>query len=76
MKIAAPLAVVGAVVGEFLGTGQGLGHLIMEANGLLDTPQLFVSVIILAMFGILFYLSTLGLEMLLIGPWHHKRRTS
>lgn len=76
MKIAAPLAVVGAVVGEFLGTGQGLGHLIMEANGLLDTPQLFVAVIILAMFGILFYLSTLGLEMLLIGPWHHKRRTS
>lgn len=75
MKIAAPLAVVGAVVGEFLGTGQGLGHLIMEANGLLDTPQLFVAVIILAMFGILFYLSTLGLEALVIGPWHHKRRT-
>ena len=74
MKIAAPLAVVGAVVGEFMGTGQGLGHLILEANGLLDTPQLFVAIIILAMFGILFYLSTLGLEQLLIGPWHHKRR--
>jgi ABC-type nitrate/sulfonate/bicarbonate transport system permease component len=74
MKIAGPLAVVGAVVGEFLGTGQGLGHLILEANGLLDTPQLFVAIILLAWIGILFYLSTLALERALTGPWHYKRR--
>lgn len=74
MKIGAPLAVVGAVVGEFLGTGEGLGHLILEANGLLDTAQLFVAIIILALIGIFFYFSTITLEYLLIGPWHHKRR--
>jgi len=74
MKIAAPLAVVGAVVGEFLGTSAGLGHLILEANGLLDTSQLFVAIIILALIGIFFYLATLGLERLLTGPWHHRRR--
>jgi len=74
MKIAAPLAVVGAVVGELLGTGEGLGHMILEANGLLDTPQLFVAIIILALFGIGFYLSTVMLERLLIGPWQRKRR--
>ncbi|MDJ0835322.1 MAG: ABC transporter permease [Acidobacteriota bacterium] len=74
MKIGAPLAVVGAVVGEFLGTGEGLGHLILEANGLLDTAQLFVAIIILAFFGIGFYLMTLSLELMIIGPWHNKRR--
>jgi len=74
MKIAAPLAVVGAVVGEFLGTGEGLGHLILEANGLLDTPQLFVAIIILALFGIGFYLSTVILERMMVGPWQNKRR--
>lgn len=74
MKIGAPLAVVGAVVGEFLGTGEGLGHVILEANGLLDTPQLFVAMIILGWMGIFFYLFTLGLEKLLIGPWHSRRR--
>lgn len=74
MKIGAPLAVVGAVVGEFLGTGEGLGHLILEANGLLDTAMLFVAIIILALLGIFFYLSTLGIERLLLGPWHAKRR--
>ena len=76
MKIGAPLAVVGAVVGEFLGSGEGLGHLILEANGLMDTAQLFVAIILLAMMGMCFYLLTLGLEHLLIGPWHHRRRTT
>lgn len=76
MKIGAPLAVIGAVVGEFLGSGLGLGHLIMEANGLLDTPQLFVAIIFLAWMGIFFYLAVLGLEYVLIGPWHHKKRRS
>jgi len=74
MKIAAPLAVVGAVVGEFLGAGEGLGHLILEANGLLDTPQLFVSIIFLAMIGIGFYLGAAGLERALVGPWQYRRR--
>lgn len=74
MRIGAPLAVVGAVVGEFLGTGEGLGHMILEANGLLDTPQLFVAIIFLALIGSLFYLSTLGLEYLIVGPWQLKRR--
>ncbi len=75
LRIGAPLAVVGAVVGEFLGTGEGLGHLILEANGLLDTAQLFVAILFLAVLGIFFYLSTLGLEFLLVGSWYHKRRS-
>ncbi|MCB1044360.1 MAG: ABC transporter permease [Acidobacteria bacterium] len=74
MKIASPLAVVGAVVGEFMGSGEGLGHLIMEANGLLDTSMLFVSIIVLSAMGIAFYSIVAGAEALLIGPWHHERR--
>lgn len=76
MKIASPLAVVGAVVGEFLGSGVGLGHLVMEANGLLDTPMLFVSIIILSAIGIAFYSAVAGLEALVVGPWHPDRRRS
>jgi NitT/TauT family transport system permease protein len=74
LKITAPLAVVGAVVGEFLGAEQGLGHLIMEANGLLDTAQLFIALILLALLGTLSYSLILGLEAILIGPWHLRRR--
>lgn len=74
LKITAPLAVVGAVVGEFLGAEEGLGHLIMEANGLLDTAQLFVALILLALMGMLSYGLILGIEALIVGPWHHRRR--
>lgn len=74
MKIGAPLAVVGAVVGEFLGSGKGLGHLILEANGLLDTAQLFVSNIILGCIGILFYTSIQTFEILLLGHWQQRRK--
>jgi NitT/TauT family transport system permease protein len=67
LKIGAPLSVVGAVVGEFLGADRGLGFLILEANQRLDTPQLFVVILILAALGTLFYTSIHGLEILVLG---------
>ncbi|MDW8270183.1 MAG: ABC transporter permease, partial [Anaerolineae bacterium] len=39
----ATLAVIGAVIGEFVGADRGLGFLINLARGLLDTPMLFVA---------------------------------
>ncbi len=43
LKIGATLAVVGAVIGEFVGADRGLGFLINLARGLFDTPMLFVA---------------------------------
>jgi len=43
LKIGATLAVIGAVIGEFVGSDRGLGFLINLAQGLLDTPLLFVA---------------------------------
>ncbi|MCX7853516.1 MAG: ABC transporter permease [Caldilineales bacterium] len=43
MKVGATLAVIGAVIGEFVGADRGLGFLINLARGLLDTPMLFVA---------------------------------
>lgn len=44
LKVGATLAVIGAVIGEFVGADRGLGFLINLARGLLDTPMLFVAV--------------------------------
>src|SRR5262249_13369314 len=41
LKISITLAVVGAVVGEFVGGDAGLGYLLMVANGRMDTRLLF-----------------------------------
>jgi NitT/TauT family transport system permease protein len=43
LKVGATLAVIGAVIGEFVGADRGLGFLINLARGLLDTPMLFVA---------------------------------
>lgn len=43
LKVGATLAVIGAVIGEFVGADRGLGFLINLARGILDTPMLFVA---------------------------------
>jgi NitT/TauT family transport system permease protein len=55
LKISITLAVVGAVVGEFVGGNAGLGYQLMVANGSMDTPLLFAGLIGLTVLGIAFF---------------------
>jgi NitT/TauT family transport system permease protein len=43
-------AVVGAVVGEYLGSAAGLGYLIQQAEGVFDVAGVFAGMIVLAAF--------------------------
>ena len=43
-------AVVGAVVGEYLGSSAGLGYLIHQAEGVFDTTGIFAGIVILSAF--------------------------
>jgi NitT/TauT family transport system permease protein len=44
------LALVGAVVGEYLGSARGLGYLIAQAEGLLDTTGVIAGIVVLSAF--------------------------
>lgn len=55
LKISITLAVVGAVVGEFVGGDGGLGYQLMVANGSMDTPLLFAGVVALTILGVLLF---------------------
>jgi NitT/TauT family transport system permease protein len=69
LKVAATLAVVGAVVGEFVGADKGLGYLLLVANSNLLTALMFGTIVALTAQGlILFYIIQI-IEHLLI-PWH------
>jgi len=46
-------AVVGAVVGEYLGSAAGLGYLILQSEGALDVTGVFAGIVVLAAFVIL-----------------------
>ena len=43
-------AVVGAVVGEYLGSAAGLGYLIQQAEGVFDVAGVFAGMVVLAVF--------------------------
>ena len=71
-KTGITLAVIGAVVGEFVGANAGLGYLTIYAAGLMDTPKVFASILQLTLLGIFFYLIVDFIESIAI-PWHRER---
>jgi NitT/TauT family transport system permease protein len=72
-KVAIAFAVVGAVVGEFVGSRSGLGYYMLLATGNFDTPLVFACVILLTVMGVvLFY--TVGLLEVALGRWNRSAR--
>jgi NitT/TauT family transport system permease protein len=66
MKVGAILAVAGAIVGEFLGSDRGLGYLMLQVQVTLDTPAMFMAVILITLLGMLLYGMVLALERWLV----------
>src|SRR2546421_12632745 len=65
MKVAAILAVAGAIVGEFLGSDKGLGYLMLQVQVTLDTPAMFMAGVVVTLIGLLLYGLVVGLRRLL-----------
>jgi NitT/TauT family transport system permease protein len=55
LKVAALLSVVGAMVGEFVGSDRGLGYLMVLGDVNLDTDLLFASLAVVTAFGMIIY---------------------
>lgn len=68
MKVAAILAVAGAIVGEFLGSSAGLGYLMLQVQVMLDTAAMFMAVLLITLVGLLLYGAVLLLERWMVVP--------
>jgi NitT/TauT family transport system permease protein len=68
LKVASTLAVIGAVIGEFVGGSEGLGHLIIIANTEMRTQMSFVALFSLSILGFLLYGVVVVAERVLM-PW-------
>lgn len=66
LRVGATLAVIGAVVGEFVGADRGLGFLVNLGRGLYDTALVFVAVFALVIMAMLLYGAVLWLEARLL----------
>lgn len=75
LKVGSTLAVVGAVVGEFVAADRGLGYQLIVANGLLDVSLSFAILVVLSVIGILLFAVVDIAERLLL-PWHISHRST
>jgi NitT/TauT family transport system permease protein len=66
LKIAMPLAVIGAIVGEFIGSESGLGHLIVFATSNAQTSLSFAAILMVTLLAMLFYWAV---ELVSRGVW-------
>jgi NitT/TauT family transport system permease protein len=66
LRVGATLAVIGAVVGEFIGADRGLGFMINRARGQYDTALVFVAILALAVMALSLYGLVLAAEKRLL----------
>ena len=74
LKVAITLAIVGAIVAEWVGSDRGLGYLLLVANGNFDIALAFAVLVVLTLLGVLLFLLLDAAERMLL-PWHVSRRT-
>ena len=76
MKVAGGLALIGAIVAEFVagsGTATGLAWRIVESGNRLNMPRMFAALLLLSATGILLHLALSAVEYLLLRHWHESK---
>jgi NitT/TauT family transport system permease protein len=68
LRVASTLAVIGAVIGEFVGSDVGLGYLIVIANNQIDTALGLAAIFLISVIGLLLYGAVVLAERLCT-PW-------
>jgi NitT/TauT family transport system permease protein len=69
LKVGAALSATAAVVAEFVAADRGLGYLLLQYNGQLETPMVFAIVVLLSLIGLAVYYVVEIIERIAI-PWH------
>ena len=73
IKVAFPLALVGSIVGEFIGGNRGVGYLILSGQFNMDTPLVFATLLSITLFTTTVIGIVVILERLLL-KWRPSRR--
>jgi NitT/TauT family transport system permease protein len=69
LKVGAALSATAAVVAEFVASDKGLGYLLLQYNGQLETPMVFAIIVLLSLIGLAVYYAVEVVERFTI-PWH------
>src|SRR6478752_1949828 len=69
MEVGIVLALIGTIVGEYLGGNSGLGYLLIARMNAFETDGLFAVMLQMTLLGFIFYFG-IGLLRRLLIPWH------
>src|SRR5215471_12250146 len=79
LRIPSALALIGAVVAEFVagtgGAGAGLAYQILLAGMQLNVPRLFAALFLIAMSGVVLFAATVALSRIALSRWHESETT-
>ncbi len=74
LRISSGLALIGAVVAEFVagtgGTGAGLAYQVLQAGFMLDIPRMFAALLLISLTGVALFVVMAWLTRRYIGRWH------
>jgi NitT/TauT family transport system permease protein len=74
LRISSGLALIGAVVAEFVagtgGTGTGLAYQILQAGYQLNIPRMFAALLLITVTGVLLFVAMSVLSKWALGSWH------
>lgn len=71
IRVAVVIAPIGAVVGEWVGSSEGLGYLMLQANARMIIDEMFAALFILAVLSITLYFTT-DIVLKKAIPWENK----
>lgn len=74
LKLSITSAMIGAIVGEFIGSDEGIGRVLLIANGNLQTDLLFAAVVLLSLAGVVLFLIIEAIERVTLS-WHVSQRS-
>lgn len=75
LKIAAAYAIIGAVIGEWVGAQEGLGIFITRSQASYRTDQIFVAIVVIALLSIALF-AVVHLLARLASPWKYAAQSS
>ena len=75
VRLAVTYCVIGAVVGEWVGSSEGLGFLMIQDKAQFEIPRLFAEIALLSVMGVSLFL-LVALTQRLAAPWTLKRARS
>lgn len=71
LKVSATLAVIGAIVSEFVAADKGLGYLLVSATAFYNTPLAYGAMLLLCLIAIVFF-NLVALAQSVLFPWSLK----